>query len=97
MPTYVFMSKWTDQGARNVKGAVDRAGQMSAAIEKAGGRVVGLWWTQGQYDAVAVIEWPDDESASVFALSSAAAGNVRGETMRAYTNEEMQRILQKLP
>ena len=46
---------------------------------------------------MAVIEWPDDESASVFALSAAVAGNVRGETMRAYTNEEMQRILQKLP
>ena len=97
MPTYVFTSKWTDQGAKNVRGAVDRAGQTGAAVDKAGGQVVGLWWTQGQYDAVAVIEWPDNEAASLVALLSAAAGNVRGETMRAYTNDEMQRILQKLP
>jgi len=44
-----------------------------------------------------VSEWPDDESASVFALSYASMGNVRTETVRAYTNEEMQRILQRLP
>jgi uncharacterized protein with GYD domain len=97
MPTYVALVRWTDQGVKNAKGAVDRANQGRAAIEKAGGRVVGLWWTQGAYDAVLVTEWPDDESASVFALSYASTGNVRSETMRAYTSEEMQRILQKLP
>ena len=72
-------------------------GKDSRSIEQAGGRVVGLWWTQGAYDAVLVSEWPDDESASVFALSYASMGNVRTETVRAYTNEEMQRILQRLP
>src|SRR5438045_831975 len=98
MPTYVALVKWTDQGVKNVKGAVDRAsGQARTAIEQAGGRIVGLWWTQGTYDAILVTEWPDDDSASVFALSYAAMGNVRTERMRAYTNEEMQRILQRLP
>jgi uncharacterized protein with GYD domain len=51
----------------------------------------------GSYDAVAVTEWPDDESASVFSLSYATAGNVRTETLRAYTTDEMERIVQRLP
>jgi uncharacterized protein with GYD domain len=97
MPTYVGLVRWTDQGIKTVKDATSRWEQGKAAIEQAGGRVIGSWWTQGAYDAVVVTEWPDDEAASVAALSYAMAGNVRTETMRAYTNEEMQRIVQRLP
>jgi uncharacterized protein with GYD domain len=97
MPTYIGLFKWTAQGIQNVKNTVTRVGEVRAAAEKAGGRVVEAWWTQGPYDLVAATEWPDDESASAFMLSIAMTGNVRSETMRAYTAEEMQRILQKLP
>jgi uncharacterized protein with GYD domain len=97
MPTYIGLLKWTPQGIQNVKNSVKRAEEVRAQIEQAGGRLVGTWWTQGAYDVVAVTEWPDDESASAFVLSVAMVGNVRSETMRAYTAEEMQRIIQKLP
>ena len=97
MPTYVALARWTDQGVRNVKDTVTRVEQARAAAEKAGGRLIGTWWTQGAYDLVAVLDLPDDETTSAFALSLAMAGNIRTETMRAYTAEEMQRILQKLP
>ena len=95
MPTYIGLFKWTAQGIQNVKNTVTLVEQLPAALEKAGGRLVGTWWTQGPYDIVAVVEWPDDESASAFMLSVALAGNVRSETMRAYTAQEMQRIVQK--
>jgi len=97
MPIYVGLIRWTDQGIKSAKDAATRWEQGRAAIEKAGGRVIGLWWTQGSYDAVSVTEWPDDETASVFSLSYAMSGNVRTETLRAYTTDEMQRILQRLP
>jgi uncharacterized protein with GYD domain len=97
MPTYVALYKWTETGVRNVKETVARTRQNIAAVEKAGGRVIGVWWTQGAYDLVAVGEFPDDETASALALATGMAGNVRTETMRAYTAEEMERILQKLP
>lgn len=97
MPTYIGLLKWTDQAARDVKKALERNEQGRAAIEKAGGRVIGSWWTQGAYDVVVVAEFPDDETASAVALATGMTGNVRSETMRAYGREEMQRILQKLP
>src|SRR5437899_7490964 len=97
MPTYVGLFRWTEQGIRNVKDTVTRTEQASSAIEKAGGRLIGTWWTQGAYDIVAIVEWPDDESASAFMLTTAMLGNVRSETMRAYTQDEMQRIIAKLP
>jgi len=96
MPTYVVLANWTDQGIRNVKDTVTRAGQVQAAAERSGGRLVGSWWTQGAYDVVAVFEFPDDETASAAAIAVGMAGNARTQTMRAYTAEEMERIIQKL-
>ena len=97
MPTYVHLYKWTDQGIKDAKGVVERYERGRAAIEQAGGRIVGGWFTQGPYDAIGVIEWPDDESASVYALRAGASGRIRTETMRAYTTGEMQRLTDRLP
>jgi uncharacterized protein with GYD domain len=97
MPTYVVLGKWTEQGARNAKDTLTRSEQGRAAIENFGGRLVGVWWTQGAYDAVIVAELPDDETMSALAIALGMQGNVRTETLRAYGAEEMQRILQKLP
>ncbi|MGI9145536.1 MAG: GYD domain-containing protein [Chloroflexota bacterium] len=97
MPTYISLFKWTEQGVKGVKDFVKRTEQNRALIEKAGGRLIDTWWTQGAYDLVAVADWPDDESATAFLLSLSMAGNVRSETMRAFNQEEMQRIIQKLP
>jgi uncharacterized protein with GYD domain len=96
MPTYVLLMKWTEEGIRTVKDTVARVEQAHAALEQGGGRVIGTWWTQGAYDLVAVADWPDDETASAFALSVGMRGHARPETLRAYTAEEMQRIIQKL-
>jgi uncharacterized protein with GYD domain len=97
MPTYVMLMKWTEQGAKDAKNALNRQEQGRAALEQAGGRMIGSWWTQGAYDAVAILQLPDDETASAAALALGIQGNGRTGTMRAYGREEMQRILQKLP
>ena len=97
MPTYVSLMKWTDQGVQRVKETLTRTEQARQRIEQGGGRLVDIWWTQGAYDVIAVTEWPDDESASTFMLALGMGGTIRTQTMRAYTREEMQRIIPKLP
>jgi uncharacterized protein with GYD domain len=99
VPTYIGLLKLTDQGIRNLKDIVtaQQRGEGGDSMERGGGRVIGIWMTHGAYDAVVVGEWPDDESVSVTALSTAMQGNFRGETLRAFTAEEMQRIVQRLP
>jgi uncharacterized protein with GYD domain len=96
MPTYVALIKWTEQGIRSVKDTVARAEQNRQAIERGGGRLLGLWWTQGAYDLVAVGEWPDEDGAMAFLLASGMEGSVRTETLRAFSAEDMGRILAKL-
>ena len=97
MPTYLTLYNWTDQGIKVVKETVTRADQATKAIEQAGGRVLGIYWTQGRYDLVAIAEWPDEDTAMAFALQLATVGNVHSETMRAFSRDDMQRILGKLP
>jgi uncharacterized protein with GYD domain len=96
MPRYIGLIKWTDQGIRNVKETVQRAQQVRQIVEQMGGRMDALYWTQGRYDIVAILEAPDDETATAMVLRIGQAGNVRTETLRAFDAEEMERILSKL-
>lgn len=96
MATYVSLLKWTEQGIKSIKETVNRVRQAEQAVEKAGGRLVTVLYTQGEYDLVAIYEWPDDETANAFFLTLAATGNVTSRTTRAYSPEEMERILSKM-
>ncbi len=97
MPTYVALMNWTEQGIRNVKDTVNRRQASGQALEQMGVRITATYWTQGAYDLVAICEAPDDETASAALLGLGMQGNLRTQTLRAYSAEEMQAILQKLP
>ena len=58
--------------------------------------MVQTYWTVGPYDLVAILEAPDDESATAFLLEVSSAGNIRTTTLRAYDREEMSGILERL-
>jgi uncharacterized protein with GYD domain len=58
--------------------------------------VQGLYWTQGRYDMVAVVEAPDEQAMLAGLFNIAGAGNVRSETLRAFTGDEMASVLQKM-
>jgi uncharacterized protein with GYD domain len=53
-------------------------------------------WTQGQYDLVAISEAPDEATATAFLLNMLKAGNLRAQTLRAFTAAEMEKILEKI-
>ena len=96
MATYIALSNFTDQGIRSVKDTTKRADAVKDAAKKYGANMTQIYWTLGHYDLVAVIEAPDDKSATAFTLAIGAAGNIRTETLRAFTKEEMNGILGKM-
>lgn len=93
MPAYIFLCKFTPEGIRGIQEAAQRRQRGREAIERLGGRVIGNWATQGRYDVVWIADFPDEASASAFALGTGAAGRLSTETMRAFTPEEMDAIL----
>ncbi|MDM7996597.1 MAG: GYD domain-containing protein [Acidobacteriota bacterium] len=97
MPMYITLYNWTEQGIRNVKDAPARIRATCQSAEAAGGRVLGVFLTMGQYDLVAVSEAPDDESYAASLLAQGMMGNVRSTSLRAFTTEEFEKIVNKLP
>jgi uncharacterized protein with GYD domain len=96
MQTYILLVNFTDQGMRKIKETISRADAFEAMAKKSGAIIKVLRWTIGRYDVIAVFEAPDDESATALAFSASSLGNVRSEILRAFSFEEMSRILGKM-
>ena len=96
MPTYVVLVNWTEQGIRNVKQTIERTDSGADLAEKHGLKFEQAYWTVGPYDMVAIFTAPDDEAMSAHLLDICSQGNVRTTTLRAYGEEEMSGILQRL-
>ena len=97
MATYISLINWTEKGVSQFLDTVDRAEAGRTLAGAFGGSLKEIYWTLGPYDIVAVSEAPDDESATAFALTLAAQGNVRTTTMRAFDDDEMRGIIAKTP
>ncbi len=96
MATYIVLYNYTDQGLKNVKGTVERAQEVRAANEQRGFQIKGLYWTHGRYDVVAIVEAPDEQTMMAGLLNVVGAGNVRSETLHAFSDTEMQEIINKM-
>lgn len=97
MATYITLYRWTSQGIQNVKDSPSRITQAKKEIAQAGGKLKNVWVTMGQYDVVALSEWPDDETAATFLLAQGSQGNVSTETLRAFNESEFKAIVSKIP
>jgi uncharacterized protein with GYD domain len=97
MPAYISLFNFTEQGIKTVKDTVNRVQMVKKQAEATGGRVIGAWWLQGQYDGVIIFEAPDEDTAARSILANGMAGNNRTVTMRAFSEDEMTRILSGLP
>lgn len=95
MPRYVVLYKFTDQGLKNIKDTVKNAQEVRKMNEARGFKVIGTYWTQGQYDVVSIVDAPDEESMTAGLFNIAGRGNVHSETLRAYDENEMTRALAK--
>jgi uncharacterized protein with GYD domain len=96
MATYILLANFTEQGMRGVKDTVKRADAVREAAKKFGVNMKEIYWTMGQYDIVVVAEAADDASISAYALATGMAGNIRGQTMRAHTRDEMNAVLTRI-
>jgi uncharacterized protein with GYD domain len=96
MATYVSLVHFTDQGIRSVKESTKRAKAFIETARKAGVKVRDIYWTQGRFDLITITEASEEDAATALLLGLGAMGNIRTETMRAHTAEEMDKILARL-
>jgi len=96
MPTYVVLVNWTEQGLKNVKQTLQRTDSGGEIAQKHGLKLEQAYWTVGAYDMLTIFEAPYDQALSVHLLEIGSLGNVRTTTLRAYSEQEMSGILQRL-
>lgn len=96
MASFISLLNFTDQGIRNVKDSPDRYDAFRGAAEQFGVKVTNIWWTVGSYDLVAALEGPE-EAVTTLLLKLGSLGNVRTQTLRGYSQQEMRGLLARMP
>jgi uncharacterized protein with GYD domain len=91
--TFVILYKYTEQGIKNIKDAPKRVEAAKKAAAKAGITIKETLWLQGEYDFLAIGEAADEHALTAFNINTLKLGNVHTHTMRAFTVEEMTKIL----
>ena len=96
MPTYILLTNFTEQGIHNVKDTVKRVRAFKELAKSLGANVREVYWVLGQYDTINILDVPDEATAVAVALSLGELGNVRLQTLRAFSEFEVDNILSKV-
>jgi uncharacterized protein with GYD domain len=92
MRRYVILIRFTEQGAKAVKKSTERAHAFKEAATKAGVKVEGQYWTLGAVDGVLIVNADSETKALKLVTALAAAGNVKTETLQAFTDAEFDEL-----
>ncbi len=96
MATFVTLINFTDQGIRNVKDSPTRFESLNDLVEAQGGAVKSVYYTQGSYDMVVIVEG-DEDAAMTGNLAVGSLGNVRTQTLRGFSVDEMKGFISNMP
>lgn len=96
MATFITLANFTDQGIRTVKDSPGRFQAFKAMAESLGIQVKTVYWTVGSYDLVLIVEGPEEAAVSLL-LKTGSLGNVRTQTLRGFSEQEMSRLIGNMP
>lgn len=96
MPIYVSLVKFTQQGVSTMKDkGVARSDMVQRNIESLGGKLLHAYYCLGEYDVVAVLQFPDNASAMKAAVLNASLGHIQISTMPAVSRDEWRQLLKE--
>jgi uncharacterized protein with GYD domain len=95
MPLYMTEFSYTPEAwARLAKHPQDRAAAFGELLQRAGGRLVDLYYSYGEHDGVVIFEVPDETVAYSVTVAALAPGHLRDvRTIRLFTMDETMEIL----
>lgn len=96
MATFISLINFTEQGMRNIKDSPEHYEAFQAMAEEMGLKVKCVYYTVGHYDMVLVVEG-SDEAASAVLVQVGLLGEVRSQTLRGFSVDEMKKIISTMP
>ncbi|MEQ8195876.1 MAG: GYD domain-containing protein [Rhodospirillales bacterium] len=97
MPQYVCLLKFSEGGVRAIKGSPQRLQNLKNLIKDFGGKLNNFYILMGEYDFILLLEMPNDEAMATLSLSLSSGGSVRATSLKAFTEAEFKRIVDKIP
>ena len=97
MSTYIILSNWTQEGIQWVKESQVRLDNIKRIFSDEGAELKDFYLVMGRYDTILIVSAPDDATMARLALAVGAAGAVRTETLKAFTEEEYRQIVSGVP
>lgn len=93
MPTYISLLKYTQQGITQIKESPNRLDSARQIAKSVRVEIKAFYLAMGQYDAVVILEAPNEEAVAKFMLMIGALGNVGTQTFRAFTEDEFRGLI----
>jgi uncharacterized protein with GYD domain len=97
MANYIMLGRFTDKGIATIKESPSRLDAVKDLFRTLGGQLKGFYLVTGQYDLICIVDVPNDEVLAKAVLTIGAKGNVKTETIRAFSEEEYRKIIGSLP
>jgi uncharacterized protein with GYD domain len=94
VPTYIVLARFRDRALESIQDMPANSAVGRRAAEALGCKVLGAYLTAGRYDVVRIFEAPDDIAMAKVTLALNVRGHEETETLRAFSPEEMEAILQ---
>ena len=96
MPVYVSLVKFTQHGLMTLKDkGTERADKVKEVAQALGGKLIEAYYCLGEYDVVAIWEFPDNRMAMKAAVLNGSLGHIEIKTMPAVPREEWKKLLQE--
>jgi uncharacterized protein with GYD domain len=89
MPTYVALSRLTEEGSKTLKKNPDRIKEVNSDLEAMGVRVLAQYAVLGPYDFVNILEAPDNDTIVKMSVEIGSRGSVQLQTMPAIPIDQL--------
>ena len=93
MPTYIMLSKLSDQGLQTHRANPERLREVNKDVEELGARVLQQWFMLGPYDFVNIVEAPDAKTVAQVSVAISARGSTSLESYEAIDVGELVELL----
>lgn len=97
MATYIALLTFTEKGAQQIKRTTARADAFKEMAEKKGIKILNTFWLNGPFDGIHIFEVDKEEDALAHSFSLSSFGNVKTQTFRALSKDEVEPILAAIP
>ena len=94
MLTYIALLTFTEKGQQDLKKTTARSDAFSEIAKKNGIKITQTYWLNGPFDGVHIFEVENEQQAMAHSYSLSSFGNVKTQTFRAYTKDEVEPILE---